>query len=115
MGEYHEIIEEDEILIPSSASSLDFLRAVYADASQPMHRRMRAAIAALPFESPKLAVTATVNTDGFAARLEAMIERSRRATELRALPSQAIEGRAINNPVVDTSLASRGTNHNGLG
>jgi hypothetical protein len=60
-------------------TSLDLLQAVYRSADQPMHRRMRAAIAALPFEHPKLAVTAVVSTEGFAARLEAARERSAKA------------------------------------
>jgi hypothetical protein len=65
-------------------NSLAFLQAVYRCADQPMHRRMRAAIAALPFEHPKLAVTAVVNTEGFAARLEAARERAARTIEHRA-------------------------------
>lgn len=64
-------------------TSLDFLQAVYRCADQPMHRRMRAAVAALPFEHPKLAVTATVNTEGWAARLEAARDRAAKAIELR--------------------------------
>jgi hypothetical protein len=53
-------------------SSLEFLQAVYSDPCQPMSRRMRAAIAALPFEHPKLAVAAfAIVPDGFAAHLEA--------------------------------------------
>lgn len=65
-----------------AASSLEFLRAVYSDPGQPMTRRMRAAIAALPFEHPKLAVTATIGPNaGFAASLEAAITK---AAEMRA-------------------------------
>ncbi|MBH5372193.1 hypothetical protein [Bradyrhizobium glycinis] len=70
-------------------TSLDFLQAVYRDPCQPMHRRMRAAVAALPFEHPKLAVTAVVNTEGFAARLEAARERSEKVSAIRS--RQAIE------------------------
>jgi len=54
-----------------AASSLDFLQSVYRDPCQPLTRRMRAAIAALPFEHPKLAVTANIGPNaGFALRLE---------------------------------------------
>jgi hypothetical protein len=70
--------EADEPEPPITAgSSLEFLQAIYRSTDQPLARRMRAAIAALPFESPKLAVTANLGPDsGFAARLEAAIERS---------------------------------------
>jgi hypothetical protein len=61
----------------TAGSSLEFLQAIYRSTDQPLARRMRAAIAALPFESPKLAVTASFGPEsGFAARLEAAIERS---------------------------------------
>ena len=75
--------EESPALIEAGCS-LDFLRAVYADPGQPMQRRMRAAIAALPFEHPKLAVTASIGQNsGFAARLEEAISRT---AEMRAGP-----------------------------
>lgn len=46
-------------------------QAIYRSADQPMPRRMRAAIAALPFEHPKLSVTANVGPNiGFARGLE---------------------------------------------
>jgi hypothetical protein len=66
-------------------TSHDFLQAVYRSADQPMHRRMGAAVAALPFEHPKLAVTAVVNGDGFGAKLEAARARSAKVIELRAV------------------------------
>jgi hypothetical protein len=55
----------------TAGSSLELLQAVYMDPGQPMSRRMRAAIAALPFENPKLAVQAlAIAPNGFAAQLE---------------------------------------------
>ena len=69
----------------AAASSLEFLRAIYADPGQPMQRRLRAAIAALPFENPKMAVVASIKGNaGFAARLEAAIMRSRKDIECKA-------------------------------
>jgi hypothetical protein len=71
-------------------SSLDLLQAVYADPSQPLSRRMRAAIAALPFEHPKLSVTASINGEGFAAKLERAMQRTLEASpELRPILEQA--------------------------
>ena len=65
-------------------TSLDFLRAIYRDGYQPMSRRMRAAIAALPFENPKLAVTASIGPNtGLGRRIELAIERSRQVIEHR--------------------------------
>ncbi|WP_438279113.1 hypothetical protein [Nitrobacter sp.] len=70
--------ERELVDIGPSRTSLDFLQAVYRDPCQPISRRMRAAVAALPFEHPKLAVTATLGPNsGFAARLETAIKRSR--------------------------------------
>ena len=74
-------IEINNFVDVSAASSLEFLRSVYCNPSQPMPRRLRAAIAALPFEHPKLSVTASVDGNlGFAAKLEAAIVRSREGT-----------------------------------
>lgn len=65
-------------------SSLELLRSIYSDPNQSMHRRLRAAIAALPFEYPKLAVVASIKDGGeFAARLEAAIARSKKVIEFR--------------------------------
>lgn len=67
---------------PFAGSSLEFLRAIYSDPRQTEARRMRAAIAALPFEHPKLAVTASIDAGpGFAARLEDAFRRSRLVLE----------------------------------
>jgi hypothetical protein len=54
-------------------------------AEQPMVRRMKAAIAALPYEHPKLAVTVALDGhDSWAAKLQGAIARSRPVLELHA-------------------------------
>jgi hypothetical protein len=57
-------------------TSLDFLRTIYLDENVPLSVRMRAAIEAAPYEHPRLAVTANLTSDDFAARLERAITRS---------------------------------------
>jgi len=57
-------------------NSLTFLQSIYNDPSEAKSLRMRAAIEALPFEFPKLAVTAQVNSETFAAALERATKRS---------------------------------------
>jgi hypothetical protein len=87
--------DDGEIAMPmreepiEAGSSLEFLQAIYRSPDQPTSRRMRAAIAALPFEHPKLSVVGVVNTDGFAARLEEAI---RRTKEYRGEGGLTIEG-----------------------
>ena len=51
-------------------TSLSFLQKIYRSPRQPIVRRMRAAALALPFESPKLAVTAVLG-DGSQLRGDA--------------------------------------------
>lgn len=58
------------------ADALSFLQAIYRSANVPLSVRMRAAIEALPFESPKLSATAILQGDDFSARLERAIARS---------------------------------------
>jgi len=79
-------LSEPEARTPIEAtSSLELLRSVYSDPGQPITRRLRAAIAALPFEHPKLAVVASMHAnEGFAAQLEAAIARSRNVIEVSA-------------------------------
>jgi hypothetical protein len=78
--------------IGAAGDSLELLQAVYRDPAEPLARRMRAAIAALPFERPKLAVTVTTSSEDLAARLEAMRRRGSAQPKLiehRAEPAAA--------------------------
>jgi hypothetical protein len=51
---------------------------------------MRAAEAALPFVHPRLAVTASLDANGFATRLEEMMERHGIRTVIDAKPEAAV-------------------------
>ncbi len=53
------------------------LRAVYSNPAVPLPTRIKAAVEALPFELPKLAVTAHVVGSDFASKLDLAIQRSK--------------------------------------
>jgi hypothetical protein len=78
---------EPELTLPPDATSLDLLQAIYRDPHQPMQRRMRAAIEALPFERPKLAVVANLNS--FGSYMEELSRRSGKSNVIDA-PRTAI-------------------------
>ena len=67
------------------ANSLELLKAVYRNPTIPLPVRMRAAIAALPHEVPRLAVTALVNEQSFAELLD------RRLKKMEAMNQQPAE------------------------
>ena len=50
----------------STNRALEFLQAVYMDDELPLLTRVRVAVACLPYEVPKLAVTAVVSERDFA-------------------------------------------------
>src|SRR5262245_13692204 len=86
-----------------NATSLTLLQKVYHSAAVPLSTRMRAAIAALPFESPKLAVVATSNGGDFADQLDRAVERSRKMIEAKPL----IEANSDTTPI-ETNRPSNG-------
>jgi hypothetical protein len=84
-----ELADDDSITLAPGASSLAFLQAVYRSPDQPLHTRMRAAIAALPYEHPKLAVTVALDgQDNWASQLQRCIARSRPVLELHAAQAE---------------------------
>jgi|SRR6516162_10073071 hypothetical protein len=64
-----------QIDIPPNGTSLDLLQAVYRRTDLPLTTRMRAAIAALNYELPRLQVTAQISEQDFAAVLDRRIKR----------------------------------------
>ena len=85
--------EPELIELAPGETSLDFLQRVYRSVKQPMSRRMRAAIEALPHEHPRLGAIATASMNGqdFASMLERAIERSGKVIDGKplALPPPA--------------------------
>jgi hypothetical protein len=64
----------DEVIDnPENAHAL--LKAVYQNPEVPLSVRMRAAMACLPFETPKLAVTAQITEQDFATLLDRRLKR----------------------------------------
>jgi hypothetical protein len=80
-------LEDDQIVLPADATSLTFLQTVYRDHRQSIGLRLRAAIAAAPFEHPRLSMTAVVTGgEDMARRLELAITRSNRVRLVEAQP-----------------------------
>jgi hypothetical protein len=83
---------EEIIAQVDGRSSLAFLQAVYRCPDQPLHVRMKAAIAALPYEHPKLAVTAVLDgSEDLGARLNRAIQRSAKVIELGAAQAPIVD------------------------
>jgi hypothetical protein len=73
------------MLEEEGVTSLKFLQTIYRNPEVPLPVRMRAAMAALQFEHPKLAVTATLNNGDFAVQLDRAIESSRKVIEAQPI------------------------------
>jgi len=58
-----------------NALSIDFLRACYRNNDLPLPIRMRAAMACLPFEHPKLMVAAQITENSLAELLDRRLEK----------------------------------------
>jgi hypothetical protein len=73
----HEDRREDQLNLGPNAMLIDLLRAFYRSTSIPLPVRLiiRAAIAALPHEVPRLAVTALVNEQSFAEILDRRLQK----------------------------------------
>lgn len=82
--------EEEADSAAEPASALDYLQDVYRGRRVAEHSRMRAAMAALPFESPKLSAAAVSSMDGehFAAMLERAVQRSRAPLTIDHQPAE---------------------------
>ena len=92
--------------------SLRFLQAIYRNPEVPLPVRMRAAMAALPFEKPKLAVVATVDGNkDFAFQLDQAVERTRRVLMIETKPIIEANVSSDNVSSNTTRQASNGDGH----
>jgi hypothetical protein len=79
--------EAVEPIIPPTATALELFQVIYQNADLPLRTRMQAARDAIPFESPKLAVTASMPVDeSFAALLDRARKRSDKVRVIEARP-----------------------------
>jgi hypothetical protein len=84
----------DEIEIPPNGNSLDLLQAVYRRSDLPLTTRMRAAIAALNYELPRLAVTSLVTENDIATLLDRRIAHYQALQRANNSSSKLIEATA---------------------
>jgi len=85
--------EQGMIEISPNGISLDLLQAVYRCSSLPLTTRMRAAMACLPHEVPKLAVTAQVTDMGVAELLDRRLKRLKEMKLIEANNAKVIDAK----------------------
>jgi hypothetical protein len=91
--------QEMEVETLEPVTALQLLQSVYRNPTVGMTTRMRAAMACLPFEVPKLAVTAVLSEQDFATVLD------RRLKRIEEMKPNAIEATpVINGEKVDVHL-----------
>jgi hypothetical protein len=69
----------EEFVLGKGATAHDLLKIIYQSSDLLLPVRMRAAIAALPFETPKLQVTAQITENNFADLLDRRLRRMEEA------------------------------------
>jgi hypothetical protein len=102
--------DDEEISLPRrDVSPLEFLRAVYMNETVALPVRMKAAVEALPFVHPKLSISAHVDGEGFADRLERAIKRSgiKLVIEHAPQPKPAPLPSSVTGPMVGTDRKMR--------
>jgi hypothetical protein len=87
-------------ILSRELDALGYLQAVYQGKVIVEGTRMKAAIEALPFERPKLAVTASFGMDkeSFAAQMQEIARKSGRSNVIDAKPSTLIDVRKTTEP-----------------
>src|SRR5215813_3598464 len=81
--------DDDPLKLEPNAMSLEGLQAIYRNPALPLTTRMRAMMATVPYESPKLIATAIVNEGSSAELLDQRLKR------LQEMEMKAINGGQI--------------------
>jgi hypothetical protein len=88
--------DESVVLTGTGVTPVEFLEAVYMNPDLPLTVRIKAAVEALPYVHPKLAMVATANANGdFGAMLERAIAASnavRKPKLIEAKPEPNVNG-----------------------
>src|SRR5262245_6512594 len=96
--------QEPTVEIGPNGMSLDLLRAVYRNPGVDLSIRMRAAMACLPHEAPKLAVTALVSETDFATVLDRRIKRFQEMENGKSIEAKPVTETEPAKPVVEVKL-----------